>query len=125
MVFSGILITIGAVIDETQDHANIIRMRPCAKAREILVLKWVVAGFILTLSYKAVLLSNLMHIEYEKPFDTVDDILSSPKPVMIDGTSAGISLLKTDPRRKVKEIAKKVTPFKAEKGWPPPWVPQG
>ena len=89
------------------------------------MLKWVMAGFILTLSYKAVLLYNIMHIEYEKPLDTVDDILSSSKPVMIDGTSAGISLLKTDPRQKFQEIAKKIRTFEAEKGWPPAWVPLG
>ena len=118
------MISIGAVIDEAQKDPD-IRRRPCAKARDILVLKWVLAGFLLTISYKAVLLSNILHIEYENGLDTVDDVLSSEMPVIADGASAIITLLKTDPRQKYQEIAKKVKTYVAEKGWAPTWVAEG
>ena len=120
-MFSGILITVGAVIDEAQNNSY-IHIKPCAKARDILVLKWVLIGFLLTISYKAVLLSNIMHIEYEKGLDTVDDVLNSEKPVIVDGTTGMINLLKTDPRQKYQQINKQVKTFTPEKGLPPMWV---
>ena len=88
-------------------------------------MKWAVAGFLLTMSYKAVLLSNIMHIEYEKGLDTVDDVLISSKPVMVDGTTGIINLVKTDPRQKFQEINKKVKTFTPKKGLPPMWVIEG
>ena len=82
-------------------------------------------GFLLTISYKSVLLSKLIHIDYEKGLDSVDDVLRSNKPVVTDGTSAITKLVKSDPRGKMKEIGERLKTYKSEKGAPPMWVVNG
>ena len=89
------------------------------------MLKWAVIGFLLTISYKSVLLSNLINIEYEKGLDSVDDVLRSNKPVVLDGASADINLMQSDPREKVREIGKRIKQYKFEKGAAPMWVVKG
>ena len=89
------------------------------------MLKWAVIGFLLTISYKSVLLSKLITIEYEKGLDSIDDVLRSNKPVVTDGTSAITKLVKSDPRGKMKEIGERLKPYKSEKGAPPMWVVNG
>ena len=89
------------------------------------MLKWALIGFILTISYKSVLLSKLINIEYEKGLDSVDDVLRSNKPVVLDGASADINLMQSDPREKVREIGKRIKTYKLEKGNPPVWVIKG
>ena len=110
----------GLLIDQAP-----LQKQPCAKARELVVLKWAIMGFLLTTCYKGILLSKLINIEYEKSLDSVDDVLRSNKPVVLDGESAITHLVKSDPRDKIKEIGKRLKPYLAEKGAPPQWVVKG
>ena len=123
----GIHITIGSIIEESQ-KADYFHKRPCAIARDMLILKWAMIGFLLTISYKSVLLSNLVNIKYEKALDTVEDILRSDKPLFIDSTSGVGKLLKSDPRGNIKELSKKAKSFETEiteKGNSPLWIQEG
>ena len=88
-------------------------------------MKWAMMGFLLTICYKEILLSTLIHIEYEKGLDSIEDVIRSNKPVTFDGTSGIASLLKGDPREQVKEIAKRQKPYVSEKGRAPLWVSEG
>ena len=120
-------LTIGAVIEESQS-TNYFQKQPCAKAREMLILKWAIVGFLLTISYKSVLLSNLINIEYEEALDTVEDVLRSDKPLFLDTTSAVGNLLKSDPREGMKELSKKAKGFKtgvSQNGNAPLWLQKG
>ena len=94
-------------------------------ARELLVLKWTMLGFLLTICYKDILLSTLIHIEYEKGLDSIGDVIRSNKPVVYDGYSGIANLLKSDPREQVKEIAKRQKPYVSKKGRTPSWVSEG
>ena len=120
-------ITIGSVIEESQKH-DYFHKQPCAIAREMLILKWAMIGFLFTIGYKSVLLSTMINIEYEKPLDTVEDILRSDKPLFIESTSGIVNLLKSDPREKIKELAKKARSYETEvteKGNGPVWIQEG
>ena len=120
-------ITIGSVIEESQKH-DYFHKQPCAIAREMLILKWAMIGFLFTIGYKSVLLSTMINIEYEKPLDTVEDILRSDKPLFIESTSGIVNLLKSDPREKIKELAKKGRSYETEvteKGYGPVWLKEG
>ena len=83
-------------------------------------------GFLLTTCYKETLLSTLINIEYEKTIDSVDDVLKSEKLVMYDGTTGIANLLKSDPRKNVKDLGKLSKPYATEiAGAAPTWVIQG
>ena len=122
--FSDVSFSLGAIIEEAQEK-RYFKKQPCAKARDVVVLKWAMIGFLLTISYKSVLLSKLLNIEYEKGFDSIDDVLRSKKPVVLDVATGMVDLMKSDPRENVKEIGKMIKPFKSEKGAPPTWVIKG
>ena len=113
----------GSIIEaQTKEY---FQKQQCAKARELLVLKWAMIGFLLTTGYKEILLSKLINIEYEKGLDSVEDVLRSEKTVVYDGSSAFDNLLKSDPSENVKELRKWTKPYKAEKAAPPAWVVKG
>ena len=61
-------------------------------------------GFILTVSYKSVLLSNIVNIGYEKTIDSVDDMLNSKKVLCAPGEAILPTLIRGDPRPKVKRL---------------------
>ena len=82
----GLLFVIGSIIDEAQGHhdqSNYIIERKCSRARSMLVLKWTVVGFLLTISYKSVLRSMMMKVEYENTIDSVDDLLESDRKLFL------------------------------------------
>ena len=81
---------------------------PCAKSRFVLILGWMIISFLLTISYKSVLLSTLISISYEKTVETVDDLLKTEKPIVGLGNSTVPIRLQTDPRANVRELAGKV-----------------
>ena len=56
---------------------NFINERKCSKARLLLVCVWLLAGFLLTISYKSVLRSMMMTVEYEKTIDNLEDMIMS------------------------------------------------
>ena len=105
LFLTGLLISIGALIDESQNH-NLINNRACAKSRQILLLTWLVVGFFISMSYKSVLLANMVNNQYEETIDTVEDILRSGMPFYVAGNTGGPVLLNGDPRASVKQLVK-------------------
>ena len=101
----GFFISIGALIDESQEH-NHISNRACAKSRQFLLLLWVVVGCLLSMSYRSVLLASLVSNEFAGTIDTIEDILHSGLPYYVAGNSGGPVLLNGDPRPSVKELVK-------------------
>ena len=98
----------------------------CSKARMLLVMNWMVLGGLLSISYRSVLLENMIVIDYEKGIDSVDDMLGSGKPLVLDGSSAMLGLLKQDPRAKFKELSKRAVMYKMDVNKDPPmWVIEG
>ena len=95
--------SLGPIIDES-NNPRYVNDKNSAKAKQILLLVWLVVGFLLTVSYKSVLLSNLVNIGYEKTIDTVDDMLNSEKVLYSPGKSMLPTLIKGDPRPKVKSL---------------------
>ena len=98
-----------------------IQKRPCARARDILVLNWLIVGYILTMSYKSVLLSNLIHIEYENTIDSIEDALQSQKQIV----TSNQFVFSMDQRTRVKKLAKRIVTYKPKHGMPPLWVVEG
>ena len=93
------------IVDENVSN-KYIRKESGAKARLILIINWMIVGFVLCASYKSVLLATLVSVEYEKPINTVDDLLKTEKPIV--GYPTISYFLTIDPRIKFKELAKKM-----------------
>ena len=74
----------------------------------MLVLKWTILGFFLTISYKSVLRAILMKAEYDDTIDTIDDMLRSDRQFVVAGDTGLRQMVETDPRTKVKALAKEV-----------------
>ena len=92
----------------------------------MLVLKWAVVGFMLTMSYKSVLRAMLMTVEYEETIDTIDGMLNSDRKFMLAGDTPIRSMLEGDPREKVKQLAKVVEYYSLGKGFnESEWVAKG
>ena len=85
-------------------------------------MKWACLGFLLTISYKSVLLAHIIKIDYQNTIDTVDDVLHSEMGLILPKDTAMPFLLATDPRAKVKELQKKLELYEYENGGPPDWV---
>ena len=115
---------IGAVIEENQED-HYISKKSGPKAREVLVIIWILVGFLLTISYKSVLRSNLIHIQYEKPIDSVEEFLKTDKPIYLDGTSSLVNMMAGDRRPKMIELKKRTKHYKSEGGQQPLWVSKG
>ena len=99
------------MIEEAQgnhDKNNYISERKCSRARSLLVLKWTVLGFLLTISYKSVLRAMMMKVEYENTIDTIDDMLLSERKFLVAGDTQLRYLVEGDPRMKVKQLVKQV-----------------
>ena len=103
-MFLGLIITLGALIDESV-RGNL--KQHCAKARNALILKWLMVGFLLSISYKSVLLAMLVSPAYEKPIDTVQDLLNTERPIGVGhvGFLRMMSYSRLDGR---KELANKI-----------------
>ena len=82
---------------------------PSAKARKIIVCLWIFLGFLITTCYKSVLLSNMTYREYEKGIDSIEDMLSSGKPLTVIRSID--YFFDNDPRTQVIELAKNVIFF--------------
>ena len=81
---------------------NYISERKCSKARALIVFKWTLVGFLLTTSYKSILLSNMMKMEYENTIETTDDVLQSDRTFLLAGFQK--ALLMNDKRKGVKPL---------------------
>ena len=103
----GILFSLGVLIDESQgqhDENNYLSERNCSNARSLLVLKWTIIGFLLTMSYKSVLRAILMKTEYEDTIDTIDDLVQSDRQLMIAGDTHMKDWVDNDPRENVQAL---------------------
>ena len=119
-----IIVCLGAAIEENQED-HYISKKSGAKARVVLVLIWIVAGFLLSISYKSVLRSHMIHIQYENPIDSVEDLLKTNLQVFVGATGAMTKLMAGDQRQKMIEIKKRVKHWTVEYGVRPPWVSKG
>ena len=127
MSTTGVILCYGVMIDEPVDE-YIVSKTSCSKGRTLLVLMWIMFGSFLAIAYKSVLLENMIAIDYESGIDSVDDMLGSGKPLVLDGSSAMLGLLKQDPRPKYKELSKRVVTYKMDgnkKEMAPMWVING
>ena len=115
---------LGAAIEENQED-HYISKKSGAKAREVLVIIWIFSGFLLSISYKSVLRSNMIHIQYENPIDSVEDLLQTNLQVFVDGATAIAKFIAGDRRQKVIEMKKRVKHFTADSGYRPSWVSEG
>ena len=50
---------------------------PGFKSRRSLIGLWMLTGFVLSMAYKSCLLTSLITVRYERPVDTVDELLES------------------------------------------------
>ena len=87
-------------------------------------MKWTLVGFLLAISYKSVLLALLMRDDYEKTVDTMDDMLESGRTFMLPEDTIIKYILDTDPREKVKMLAKEAQFYKFGTATPV-WVIEG
>ena len=98
--------------------------RHCANARKVLIVEWILMGFLLSISYKSVLLANMMSVKYEEGINTIDDMINSKKPLMVIRSME--PLFVTNPRPKVIELSKQVQYFDYRKfKRVPQWVING
>ena len=92
---------------DSVDYAYILKTNQ-AKARKLFILMWMFLSFIISVAYTSVLLTTLVSTEYEKPIDTVQDLIRTDKPIYTHAVAA--VMLNTDPRGSVQQFAKKVIP---------------
>ena len=65
---------------------------------------WLFSAYIITISYKEVLISNLVNVGYEETIDNFDDVLQSGKPVCVPENTLIPNLLFNDPRESVSQL---------------------
>ena len=65
---------------------------------------WLFSAYIITISYKEVLISNLVNVGYEETIDNFDDVLQSGKPVFVPENTLIPNLLFNDPRQSVSQL---------------------
>ena len=83
--------------------------KPCSKARIYLVVEWLLLGYLITMSYKSVLRASLVSIQYEKPIETLEDMLVTDRKILGMADTATEIMLRTDPRPGMQELANKIT----------------
>ena len=76
----GFLVSISPLLMEPLEPKYVTNTH-CAKARQLLLLKWIVATFFVAMSYKQVLLVYLVDTGYEKPIESLEELVSSGKPL--------------------------------------------
>ena len=68
-----------------------------------------ITGFLITSAYKSVLLSTLVSIEYERPIDTVDDLIETDMPIFMERET--VQLFKFNSRNDIQELGKRVISY--------------
>ena len=74
--------------------------------RNILILLSLFFGFIFGLIYKEKLVSSLVAKDYEKPIDTVQDLLDSGRKMYYPGGTPIAKSIEEDEREKIKQVVK-------------------
>ena len=107
---SGLELAVGTLVDEAVEDKYMMK-EPCAKSRQVLVLMWILVGYLLTISYKSVLLATLLAGEYEKPINTVADVINSGRPVVVQNNTLLRQRMKVDPRPSVRDLGSRLVDF--------------
>ena len=126
--YLGILFCLGAVIDESQGNQQsslYMNTKGSSRAPKMLVLMWLIFCFIMSHSYRSLLRANMIKVDYKPAIDTIDDVLQSKIKVTTCGDCNMPEKLKTDPRPKVKELAKQFEFFQSVYGKVPENVEKG
>ena len=92
--------------------------RPGFSIRKVVILKWIVLGNVLTLAFKANLLSSLIPIRYEDTIDSVTDLYKSGLPIILSEGFFITKYFREDPSEMTTQILKRaiMAPFQ----YPPP-----
>ena len=83
--------------------------KPSSKARISLVTEWLLLGFLINMGYKSVLRASLVSVQYEKPIETMEDMLVTDRKIIMFATTSTETDIKTDPRHSMQQLAKKIT----------------
>ena len=89
--------------------------------RNILILLSLFFGFIFGLIYKEKLVSSLVAKDYEKPIETVQDLLDSGRKMYYPGGTPIAKSIEDDQREKIKQVMKNAEGFPFA-GVFPSWV---
>ena len=119
----GIFVSIGPIIDEVQEYKYMNNIHT-SKARTVLLIFWLFMAFILTLSYKEVLVANLVNVGYEDSIDNFGDVLHSGQPICVPENTLIPHLLFNDPRDNVKQLLDKLLYYNFT-GAVPEWIRKG
>ena len=114
---AGISFAIGALIQEAQGilhKKRHILKSSASKARAWVFLSWIMVGFMLNISYQSVLRDLLMKTYYEKTIDSQDDMLASEKGLLIWRGHLTHDRMASDPRLKVKYLARRSILYNAK-----------
>ena len=83
---------------------------------------WIFLGFLITISYKSVLLANMTYREYERGIDSIEDMLNSGKPLMVIRSIH--DFFDNEPRPQVIELTKNLILFDFERNEKSSGIPQ-
>ena len=109
------MISIGFMVEEAvPDTFLYSNNKPHSKARFPLVMAWLLFGYLITMSYKSVLKTSLVSIQYEKSIETVEDMLVTDRKILMLANTSLELMIRTDPRPGMQQLAKKIT-----------WLPYG
>ena len=79
---SNISIVVAAILSEGLP-ARLYRFQQSSWGRQLIVGIWLLLGTLLSFCYRSNLLSSLCIVEYEKPYDTIDDLLQAQIPLCV------------------------------------------
>ena len=96
----------------------------CSKARQLLLIIWLFAAFSLTISYKEVLIANLVNLGYEDTIDDLDDLVRFGIPLALPINSYWRNWLKYDQRESARKLFDNNVPYK-KTGPLPKWIQDG
>ena len=68
-----------------------------------------IVGFLISSGFKSVLLSTLVSIEYERPIDTIDDLIETDIPIYMEWETMEMFMINS--RNSIQELRKRVTPY--------------
>ena len=77
----------------------------------MIILIWIICGYVLTLSYESVLRAMLMKTYYEKKIDSIDDVLATEREVFRLSGGPFDDIMASDPRPKVRDLARRTTTY--------------
>lgn len=113
----------GPIIEEVQTHTY-MNNKMCAKARQLLLIVWLLSAFTLTISYKEVLIANLVNVEYEQSVDNFDDLVESGMEMCVPENTLIPHLLFNDPRESTKAMLDKIVSINFTLSLPT-WIQNG